>query len=201
MSSTSNDAEQLLKTMERLEALQGGRDAQNADAGNGDDALHDGAAAPDACDAITESEEDKAKKAERIRWEGGMLSWAHQNGGLVPADEEDEFPRHWNLVRIPDAPGAARRPCPDTETLLNRLIEECGFLMHEVAFHSARLTPEVNARIRFLNTAESLAKTGSKIARTIVKLRVPAPAGQRDEGIPLGREEVGAAPEPSADGV
>ena len=199
MSNISNDAEQLLKTVERLEALQGGRDAQNTDAGNGNDALRK-AAAPDAYDVITESEEDKAKRAERIRWEGGMLSWAHQNGGLVPADEEDEFPRHWNLVRIPDASGATLRPCPDTETLLNRLIEECGFLMHEVAFHSARLTPEVNARIRFLNMAQSLAKTGSKIARTIVKLRGPAPAGHRDEGIPLGREETGAASEPSAGG-
>ncbi|MDE2162210.1 MAG: hypothetical protein KGL56_00655 [Alphaproteobacteria bacterium] len=191
---TSN-ADQLLKTVERLEALQARRDAQNANAGNGNDALRDAGAAHDAGDAVAESEddEDKLKKAEQISWERSMRSWAEQNGGLVPADDEGEFPPHWKLVRIPDVPGAARRPCQDTETLLNRLIEECGFLMHEVAFHSARLTPEVNARIRFLNMAESLAKTGSKIARTIAKLRTPAPAGAPREPIDCGRASPGAA--------
>jgi hypothetical protein len=188
MSNISSDAEKRLKTVERLEALQAGRDAQNADA------------ALDADVSFAESEEDKVKEAEQISWERSMLSWAEQNGGLVPADEEDELPRHWKLVRIPDAPGAAPRSCPDTETLLNRLIQECGFLMHEVAFHSARLTPEVNARIRFLNMAKSLAKTGSKIARTIAKLRPPAPAGGAFEPIDCGRTPPDAAPGLSAGG-
>jgi len=59
----------------------------------------------------------------------------------------------------------------DTEALLNGLIEECRFLLREVAFNSARLTPDADDRIRFLNSAESLVVTSTKVADAIGRLR------------------------------
>ncbi len=74
------------------------------------------------------------------------------------------------LPRLAEPPALPPSAC-DTETLLNGLIEECRFLLREVAFNSARLTPNVDDRVRFLSSAESLALTGAKIADTVVRLR------------------------------
>ena len=74
------------------------------------------------------------------------------------------------LPRLADQPALPSSAC-DTETLLNGLIEECRFLLREVAFNSARLTPNADDRVRFLSSAESLAMTGAKIADTVVRLR------------------------------
>ena len=74
------------------------------------------------------------------------------------------------LPRLADQP-ALPPPAADTEALLNGLIEECRYLLREVAFNSARLTPNADDRIRFLSSAESLAMTGAKIADTIGRLR------------------------------
>ena len=74
------------------------------------------------------------------------------------------------LTRLAAQPALPPSAC-DTETLLNGLIEECRYLLREVAFNSARLTPNVDDRVRFLSSAESLAMTGAKIADTVVRLR------------------------------
>ncbi len=81
----------------------------------------------------------------------------------------------------------AARPS-DTEAELNSLIAECRFLLHEVAFNSARLTYDPNDRIRFLTAAESLALTAAKVGDTIGRLRAarlgpPPPSEERRQRI------------------
>jgi len=71
------------------------------------------------------------------------------------------------LAEQPVLPPAAA----DTEALLNGLIEECRYLLREVAFNSARLTPDADDRIRFLSSAESLVLTSTKVADAVGRLR------------------------------
>lgn len=59
----------------------------------------------------------------------------------------------------------------DTETLLNELIGECGFLMREVAFRCIIQTTNPDERIRFMNAAMGLAETGAKVAESVGRLR------------------------------
>ena len=59
----------------------------------------------------------------------------------------------------------------DTEVLLNDLIGECGFLMREVAFRCIIQTTDADERIRFMNSAMSMAETGAKVAETVGRLR------------------------------
>lgn len=59
----------------------------------------------------------------------------------------------------------------DTETLLNSLIGECHFLMREVAFRCIIQTTDADERVRFMNSAMSLAETGAKVAETVGHLR------------------------------
>lgn len=126
-------------------------------------------------------------------WETAVKAEADRHSGVVlqrlgPFYEDDN-----RLVRLPDVKAA---PSPaDTETLLNGLIEDCRFLIREVAFHSARLTPDPNDRLRFLSSAESLASTGAKIATAIATLR----AGPKPEPVSENRyrmivEHVQSAP-------
>jgi hypothetical protein len=85
---------------------------------------------------------------------------ADAQGGVVATQLSAYFEDDRRLVRLPDVkPGAG----PDgTEALLNGLIEDCRFLIREVAFHSARLTPDAGHRLQFLSSAESLAVTAPK---------------------------------------
>jgi len=106
-------------------------------------------------------------------WEDGIHRMAKENGGLMPTRLTGLFDPEKRLVRLPDAKSALAPS--DTETLLNGLIEDCRFLIREVAFHSARLTPDAYERLRFLASAKTLAVTGAKIGKTIAELR----GGQR----------------------
>jgi len=122
---------------------------------------------------------EETREAEVTAWEGEMRRYADENGGLVPTELTGLFNERERLVRLPDCstPTAAETPAPqacpspETERLLNGLIEECRFLMREVAFHSARLTPNASDRIRFLTAAGSLATTGAKVGETIARMR------------------------------
>jgi hypothetical protein len=106
-------------------------------------------------------------------WEGNVRAEAADNSGVVHTVLSPFFEDHKRLVRLPDVkPSAA---ASDTEALLNGLIEDCRFLIREVAFHSARLTPDANHRMQFLDSAKALAVTGAKVGRTIAKLRQDKP--------------------------
>jgi hypothetical protein len=110
------------------------------------------------------------------RWEEQTRRYADAHGGLFPPEPSPKPYRTQRQPRLAD-PAAKRAapardgPLPDTETLLNALIEECRFLMREVAFHSMRLTPDADDRLRFMSAAESLAVTGAKVGETVAKLR------------------------------
>ncbi len=66
----------------------------------------------------------------------------------------------------------------DTEGLLNGLIGELHFLMREVAFRCIIQTTDADERIRFMNSAMSLAKTGADVAETVGHLRGGPPASE-----------------------
>jgi hypothetical protein len=120
----------------------------------------------------TEQNEESKIRA----WEEQMRQYADKNGGLVPPKPSPKPYKAQRQPRLAD-PAAERAvpardgPLPDTETLLNALIEECRFLMREVAFHSMRLTSVADDRLRFMSAAESLAVTGAKVGETVAKLR------------------------------
>jgi hypothetical protein len=120
---------------------------------------------------------EQAARGGETRPPGAQTVEAAAPAGLAPLDEPpDDIYEMFEegppvpLPRLADQPVLPSSAC-DTETLLNGLIEECRFLLREVAFNSARLTPNADDRVRFLSSAESLAMTGAKIADTVVRLR------------------------------
>ena len=88
----------------------------------------------------------------------------------------------WTIERPP--PG----PVGDTETLLNGLIEECGFLMREVSFRLVRDAPDCDMAALHMNRAMALAETGAKVGLTVAKLRKASIAESR-QSITLERVE------------
>jgi hypothetical protein len=88
----------------------------------------------------------------------------------VPGRLPEEEPNR--IVRCPDASA-------DTEVLLNGLIGELSFLMREVAFRCIIQTTDADERIRFMNRAMSLAKTGAEVAETVGHLRGGLPVDER----------------------
>lgn len=122
---------------------------------------------------MNDPENGPAAPDELTQWEDGVRREADAQGGVVETQLSAYFEDDKRLVRLPDVkPGTG----PDgTEALLNGLIEDCRFLIHEVAFHSARLTPDASHRLQFLSSAQTLAVTGAKIARTIAQLRRNTP--------------------------
>lgn len=77
--------------------------------------------------------------------------------------------------RLPtDDPWTARPKPPsgaDTETLLNQLIEECGFLMKEVVFRMMCRTETHETRLSYIRRAMELAETGAKVGDSVARLR------------------------------
>lgn len=113
-------------------------------------------------------------------WERDVQARAETNSGVVDTRLGAFYEDEQRLVRLADA--APANAAHDTETLLNGLIEDCRFLIREVAFHSARLTPDAQHRLEFLSSAKTLAVTGAEVARTIALLRQdrpPEPAENR----------------------
>jgi hypothetical protein len=122
---------------------------------------------------------DAEKRLTVEEWEARVRDATENNRGTAPMTVGPYFREDKRVVRLPDA---ARAESPaDTEALLNGLIEDCRFLIKEVIFHSARLTPDPESRLRFLSSAETLAVTGAKVGRTIADLRGgAAPAVEED---------------------
>jgi cation transport regulator ChaB len=124
-------------------------------------------------------------EAQLPAWEKAVRTDAKANGGVVPPETSGRSLKH--VIRFKQVPAAAPQPL-DTESELNALIAECRFLVHEVAFNSARLTYDPDDRIRFLGSAESLAITATKVADAIGRLRS---AGQpQPQAIDLHRHEL-----------
>jgi hypothetical protein len=100
--------------------------------------------------------------------EESVAADAAAHGGVVPPKITGAG--MYPTARLKNVGKTAAQPS-DTEAELNGLIAECRFLLHEVAFNSARLTYDPNDRIRFLTAAESLALTAAKVGDTIGRLR------------------------------
>jgi len=88
----------------------------------------------------------------------------------VPGRLPEDAPNR--IVRGPAASG-------DTEGLLNGLIGELHFLMREVAFRCIIQTTDADERLRFMDSAMSLAKTGAVVAETVGHLRGGLPVDER----------------------
>ena len=103
------------------------------------------------------------------KWEDDMEAHAAAQGGIISPETPPYFSPNKRLVRLPDV--AATAPGSDTETILNGLIEDCRMLIREVAFHTARLTPDPDIRLRALTTAQTLAIAGATVGKTVAVLR------------------------------
>jgi hypothetical protein len=57
------------------------------------------------------------------------------------------------------------------EAVLGDLLEECHFIMREVALRCAAQATDSGERIAFVNTAMHCAKTGASVAKAMAKLR------------------------------
>jgi hypothetical protein len=88
----------------------------------------------------------------------------------VPGRLPEEEPNR--IVRGPDA-------SVETEALLNGLIGELHFLMREVAFRCIIQTTDADERIRFMDSAMSLAKTGAEVGETVGHLRGRLPVDEK----------------------
>ena len=105
----------------------------------------------------------------------------------APAVPARQPPRHaWNDLWTIDRPPPG--PVADTETLLNGLIDECGFLMREVGFRLLRTAPDVDMIGHHLRQSMELADTGARVALAIAKLRRSA-VGESRQSITLERIE------------
>ncbi|MDE2183520.1 MAG: hypothetical protein KGJ78_10920 [Alphaproteobacteria bacterium] len=133
-----------------------------------DDHARDAVAAPSSALPDTGRDDDSKMR----QWESAMFAEAERHGGVLPPEYKTRFLE--TMVRLPEA--QTPRSGRETEALLNALIEECRFLAHEVAFHSARLTPDPDHRVNFLNAAQGLVRSGAKVGEAIVKLRAAGSA-------------------------
>jgi len=68
----------------------------------------------------------------------------------------------------------------DAETELTAVIAECRYFMREMAFESARMTPIASDRLRFIESARSLAEVSAKVGHSVATVRNPA-LGEPDE--------------------
>jgi hypothetical protein len=143
----------------------------------------------------------KAEEKERKRWqieaadehirEAALRAWEKERladaetreARLVPLVERDLFagaekPAVPRLAKPKEK--TARRYTPltdaldDAETELTAVIAECRYFMREMAFESARLTPDTRDRLSFIECARSLAETSAKVGHSVATVRNPA---------------------------
>ena len=118
------------------------------------------------------NDEDAAARAAAdpiLQWESDVEAEAAAQGGTLAPEIPPYFSPKNRLVRLPDIKVAV--PCADTEIILNGLIEDCRMLIREVAFHTARLTPDPDIRLRALTSAQTLAVAGAKVGKTIAAIK------------------------------
>jgi hypothetical protein len=143
----------------------------------------------------------KAEEAERKRWEKGrqdeiirdasLRAWEKERladaeareARLAPLVKRDPFcggmkPQVPRMAQPKEK--SARRYEPhtdaldDAETELTAVIAECRYFMREMAFESARLTPDTNDRLSFIDSARKLAETSAAVGKSIASVRHPS---------------------------
>ena len=140
---------------------------------------------------------EKGKREEMIRdaslraWEKERLADAEgREARLVPFDDREPY-KYCVDQRVPRVapPKAktARRYEPhadvmdDAETELTAVIAECRYFMREMAFESARTTPIASDRLRFIESARTLAETSAAVGKSIASVRNPLAAEPEDK--------------------
>lgn len=140
---------------------------------------------------------EKGKREEMIRdaslraWEKERLADAEgREARLVPFDDREPY-KYCVDQRVPRvAPPkekTARRYEPhadvmdDAETELTAVIAECRYFMREMAFESARTTPIASDRLRFIESARTLAETSAAVGKSIASVRNPLAAEPEDK--------------------
>ncbi|MEI9930788.1 MAG: hypothetical protein WDM89_09605 [Rhizomicrobium sp.] len=151
---------------------------------------------------------ERAETKERKRWEeeacdarlreASLRAWEKERLGdaetresrLAPFDTRDPYEYSVD-TRVPRVAApkekVARRyePQPDVlddaETELTAVIAECRYFMREMAFESARTTPIANDRIRFIESARTLAETSAALGKSIAIVRNPSLAEPEDK--------------------
>ena len=124
------------------------------------------------------------REASLSAWEKERLADAEtREARLVPFDDREPY-KYCVDQRVPRvAPPkekTARRYEPhadvpdDAETELTAVIAECRYFMREMAFESARTTPIASDRLRFIESARTLAETSAAVGKSIAPLRNPA---------------------------
>jgi len=118
------------------------------------------------------------KEAEFRVWEAARREEAAaSDAGLTPLEWEVEYGTRFYVPRMaaPQAGKPAAYVVPDpsqcTEIELAGIISECRYFMRELAFHSARLTPNAEDRISFMNSACRLAETGARVGEAVARVR------------------------------
>lgn len=160
-------------------------------------------ATPDPAEVARAAEEserkrwEKAARDEMIReaslraWEKERLADAEgREARLVPFDDREPY-KYCVDQRVPRVapPKAktARRYEPhadvmdDAETELTAVIAECRYFMREMAFESARTTPIASDRLRFIESARTLAETSAAVGKSIASVRNPLAAEPEDK--------------------
>jgi hypothetical protein len=123
------------------------------------------------------------KEASLRAWEKERLADAEgREARLVPFDDREPY-KYCVDQRVPRvAPPkakAARRYEPhadvmdDAETELTAVIAECRYFMREMAFESARTTPIASDRLKFIESARTLAETSAAVGKSIASVRHP----------------------------
>lgn len=109
-----------------------------------------------------------------------VIETAAAHDGLRPLEQSIRPYQVRRQARLPAQGFAGDAPAPpgvshDTETELAALIGECRYFMREIAFHSARLVPSAEDRIKFIDAACHLARTGADVGKAAAKLRAQNP--------------------------
>jgi len=147
----------------------------------------------DTPDDRPQSQEDREGSIPAL--ETDLIAAADERGGiLAPKRKVKVFMDEQPCLPDPAREPALARPAAAPQTLppaavaleeeLAAIVSECRFLMREVSFHSARLTPDADDRIRFLDSACRLATTGAAVGDTVARLRAAAlPAAQMSRSV------------------
>jgi hypothetical protein len=130
-----------------------------------------------------EAVDEQLREASLRAWEKERLADAEgREGRLVPLVKPDPFvaekPHVPRMAKPKEKTAARYEPCndvlDDAETELTAVIAECRYFMREMAFESARLTPDARDRLSFIESARKLAETSAAVGKSIAPLRNPA---------------------------
>lgn len=136
-------------------------------------------------DAPPEPTPEEEEETQRVV-DARIFETAAAHDGLRPLEQSIRPYQVRPQARLPAQGFAGDASTPpdvshDTEAELAALIGECRYFMREIAFHSARLVPSAEDRIKFIDAACHLARTGADVGKAAAKLRAQSTQGPMRE--------------------